>query len=150
VPLSEEDMDPASAIGVASSAIAFLQFTYQFSTTLFSIVADGTSGPVQYDDLEEVCHKMKHMSLDIELSQEDATAQSPMQMAVLSLSNQCRFLAERILRRLEKIKPANRKLISAIKATVKYIYSKEEFSTLQKNLDTCRGQLHLHLSTLHK
>jgi hypothetical protein len=143
-------MDPATAIGIASSAIAFLQFTYQFSTTLFSIITDGTSGPVQYDNLEEICHKMKDISLDIELSQKGGTTQSPIQMAVLSLSSQCRLLAERILRKLEKIKPANRKLISTIKATVKYIYSKEEFSILQKNLDTCRGQLHLHLSTLHK
>lgn len=141
-------MDPASAIGIASSSIAFLEFTYKFSTTLFSIVTDG--GPVEYHGLEEVCRKMRDMSLAIESSQNATATQSPMQIAVISLSNQCRLLAERILRKLEKTKPANRKFIPVIKATVNYVCSKEEFSILQKNLDTCRGQLHLHLSTFHK
>jgi len=141
-------MDPASAIGVASSAITFLEFMYKFTSTVFSIVTDG--GPTEYDDLEDVCRKMRDVSLDVDSSRNTTSILSPMQIATTSLANQCRLLAERILRKLEKTKPRNRKLIPIVKAAVKYACSKEEFSILQKNLDTCRGQLHLHLSTLHK
>ena len=141
-------MDPASAIGVASIAITFLEFTYKFTRTVFSIATDG--GATEYDDLEDVCRKMRDMSLDVVSSRNATSIPSPMQIATMSLGNQCRLLAERILRKLEQTKPRNRKLIPIIKAAVKYACSKEEFSILQKNLDTCRSQLHLHLSILQK
>jgi hypothetical protein len=141
-------MDPASAIGVGSSAIQFLEFTYKFTSAIFSIVTDG--GPTEYNDLDHICCKMRDLSLDLVASQNATSKPSPLQIATISLANQCRLLAERILRKLEKTRPGNRKLIPVIKAAVKYVCSKEEFSILQKNLDTCRGQLHLHLSTLHK
>ena len=120
----------------------------QFTSALFSIVTDG--GPTEYDDLDDVCCKMRDMSLDLVASQNAASIPSPMQIATISLANQCRLLAERILQKLEKMRPGNRKLIPTIKAAVKYVCSKEEFSILQKNLDTCHGQLHLNLATLHR
>jgi hypothetical protein len=141
-------MDPASAIGVASAAITFLEFAYKFTSIAFSLVTD--SGATEYGSLEDTCCKMRDMSRSILSSQNPAIVPSPAEMAVISLSNQCRLLADRILRKLEKVKPANRKVTSVIKAAVKLVSSKEEFEILQKNLNTCRGQLHLHLSTLHK
>jgi len=140
-------MDPASAIGIASGAIAFLEFTFKFSAALFSIVTD--AAPANYDGLEEACRKMRDLASDIVLSQNATIPQSPSQLAVISLSNQCRLLAERILRKLGKTKPACRKLIPIVKAAVKYVCSKEELSVLQRNLDTARSQLQLHLSTIH-
>ena len=141
-------MEPASAIGIASSAICFVEFTYKFTLTLFSLVTDGTA--TDHDSLEDTCRKMQDMSRDILLSPNPAAPLSPEQRALASLSNQCRLLADRILRKLEKVKPANRKVMTVVKAAVRLVCSKEEFATLQKNLDMCRGQLHLHLSMLHK
>src|SRR6201992_454971 len=141
-------MDPVIAIGVASSAITFLEFTYKFTGAIFSIVTDGKLA--EYDNLDDVCCKMRDLSRDLIASQNAASIPSPMQIAVISLATQCRLLAERIIQKLEKTRPASRKLIPIVKAAVKYVCSKEEFSILQKKLDTCRGQLHLHLSTLYK
>jgi hypothetical protein len=140
-------MDPASAIGIASAALTFLEFTYKFGNALFSIATD--TGPADFDGVEETCRKMREMASDIVTSQSSSAVLSPAQLAVISLSNQCRLLADRILRKLEKTKPATRKFVPAIKAAVKYVCSKNELMVLQQNLDTCRAQLHLHLSSLH-
>lgn len=140
-------MDPASAIGIASGAVAFLEFTLKFSVALVSIATD--AGPADHDGLEEACRKMRDLASNIVLSQNTAISQSPAQLAVTSLSNQCRLLADRILRKLEKTKPSSRKFIPIVKAAVKYVCSKEELSVLQRNLDTARSQLQLHLSTIH-
>ncbi|KAK0748990.1 hypothetical protein B0T18DRAFT_96185 [Schizothecium vesticola] len=140
-------MEPASAIGIASAAICFVEFTYKFTSTLFSLVTEGTA--TDHDSLEDTCRKMRDMSRDILLSPNPAAPLSPEQRALASLSIQCRMLADRILRKLEKVKPANRKVMTVVKAAVRLVCSKEEFATLQKNLDMCRGQLHLHLSMLH-
>jgi hypothetical protein len=140
-------MDPASAIGIASAALTFLEFTYKFGNALFSIATD--AGPADFEGVEETCRKMREMASKIVTSQNASGVLSPPQLAVVSLSNQCRLIADRILRKLEQTKPATRKFVPQIKAAVKYVYSRDELMVLQRNLDTCRAQLQLHLSFLH-
>jgi len=140
-------MDPVSAVGVANAALTFLEFAYKFGTALFSMATD--SEPADYVGVEETCCKMREMASEIVMSQSASAIPSQAELATISLSNQCRLLAERIQRKLDKTKPVSRKFAPVIKAAVKYVCSKEELLALQRNLDTCCAQLHLHLSSLH-
>ena len=56
-------MDPASAIGVASSAIAFAEFTYKFLKVLYEVYEDGQ--PMGLAALEEKSTKMSDMALNL-------------------------------------------------------------------------------------
>ena len=68
-------MDPASAIGIASAALTFLEFTYKFGNALFSIATD--SGPADFDGVEETCRKMREMASEIVTSKSASAVLSP-------------------------------------------------------------------------
>ena len=134
-------MDPASAVGIASASITFAEFTYKFLVTLHTIYDAGSSP--EYDELEFASNKMRGLSLDM-LRDLPTSNQSQSDVDLANLANQCYMLADSILSRLAKNKARSGKLGDVIKATLRTVCSKDEISRLQRNLDTCRAQIHLH------
>ncbi len=136
-------MDPASAIVVASGAITFAEFTYRFLGTLRAIYDAGRT--LEYDELELVSNRMRDLSLDM-LRELPTSNQSQSDIALANLATQCHILAGDIVNRIGKNKAASRKIGDLIKATLRTICSKDEITRLQKNLETCRAQIHLHFA----
>jgi hypothetical protein len=134
-------MDPASAIGVASGAVTFAEFTYKFLSTLHSIRDAGRS--LEYDELELVTNRMRDLSLDM-LRELPTSNQSQSDVALANLASQCHMLSTDLLERLGRNKAESRKIGDLVKATLRSMCSKAEIERLQKNLETCRAQIHLH------
>jgi hypothetical protein len=133
-------MDPASAIGIASGAISFVQFSYQFLCVIYDAY-DGTKQGT-YEGLGDVAEQMKIKSVEL-LSQYQTSNLSQSNVAFTSLANQCYKLATDLVKHVNQTKSSNRSLRSAINAAVKTLLNQGEISRLQAALDNCRSQLHL-------
>ena len=121
-------MDPASAIGVASGAITFLEFTYKFMTAVHTIYDERR--PTEYASLEESCQQMKDLPRAF-VSQSSSGGQSQDEAAIISLANQCYVLAADIIRKIEKTKARKRQLPEILKAALKSVRSRDDISRLQ-------------------
>jgi hypothetical protein len=137
-------MDPASAIGVASSAITFVQFTYQFLSVVYTIYDDGR--PLEHNTLEEMAVQMRDFSS--QLMHERQATERQEDIAIVSLAIQCHSLAEDMVSHLGKAKVKKRHLGNAIKTAIKVIWSRDQIVRLQQMLDSCRTQLHLQVTVL--
>jgi glycine/serine hydroxymethyltransferase len=139
-------MDPVSAIGVASSIVTFVELAYSFLSTVYTVYDNERQ--VEHVTLETVSTKMKELSS--QLISEKQFSQSQEDVAIVSLATQCHQLAADMTRRLSKSKGVKGKITHSIKAAIKIICSKNDIARLQKTLDGCRAQLHLHLSVSNK
>ena len=108
-------MDPATAIGVASSAITFVEFTYGFLSAVYGIYDDGR--PVEHDVLEDVSLKMREFSSQLILQR--GSSQREEDIAIVSLASQCHFLSDNMVTRLGKTKTKKRQLGNAIKTAIR-------------------------------
>jgi len=134
-------MDPASAIGITSGAITFLQFSYQFVRAIHDVY-DG-SRPGAFETFGDVAKQMKDQSSQL-LSQKTSPHLSQNEITIIAVANHCQKLAADIVTRVEQTKASSDKLRAAIYAAIKTLINKGEIARLQVALDNCRSQLHLH------
>jgi hypothetical protein len=134
-------MDPASAIGTASAATTFLQFSYQFVRTIYDVY-DGTK-PSALETLGDVAKQMKTQSSQI-ISQRMTSHMSQDDIAIVTLAGQCQKLSGNLVKRVEQTEASSGKLQAAVRAAIKSLINKGEIVRLQAALENSRAQLHLH------
>jgi hypothetical protein len=140
-------MDPVSATGIASSAIAFVQLAYSFLSALYTIHDGGRD--VEYDEVAEVSKRMRELS-EAMLRDLPTSAQSQADIALANLANQCYTLSVDISRRIQKTQARSRRMGDLLKATLKAVLSRNDIIRLQGNLDNCRAQLHLQYDVVQR
>jgi hypothetical protein len=140
-------MEPASAIGVASSAIAFVEFSYKFLHSLYDAHYAGSAA--DYADLEEICNKMQPLAIEV-LGTLRNPKMSQSEMAIKDLAEQCYMLSMMASTHIGKTKASGGKMGDAFKAALFAIGSRAEIKRLQANLENCRAQLHLHLAVCQR
>jgi hypothetical protein len=135
-------MDPASAVGIASSAIAFLEFTFHFVSTLYEIYDVGK--PRDTDTLEKVSQQMEALCSDIQ-SKLPTSGRNKEEDSMLLLTQQCHILSIQIINCVAKTKARSKERFQDIfKAAIKAVCTKDKIIRLRQNLDDCRAQLQTH------
>jgi len=148
-------MDPASAIGTASAVLSFVNFTYDFFSTVSKIYDSGEV--LNIETLESVSREMKRLSSGI-ISSDSKSPQTPDENAIAMLAEQCQRLSQEIIDQLDKVKlklDSNKvnkpqKFIASVKAAMRMYCREDEVMRLQRNLENCRAQLHLQLMVTQK
>jgi hypothetical protein len=140
-------MDPVTAIGVASSAITFLEFSYSFLRTIYGIYNENK--PLAHEDLEKVALEMEDVSTQI-IARAQGPGQSPEDVALISLAKQCNQISTKAIKKIAKTKPNRRNFIESLTAALKTICTQADIELLQAKLENCRGQLHLQLHIKHR
>ena len=148
-------MDPASAIGTASAVLSFVNFTYDFFSTVSKIYDSGEA--MNIETLESVSREMKRLSSGV-ISSNRTSPQTPDENAIAMLAEQCQRLSKAILDQLDYVKPKlepnkvkrRQKFIESVKTAVRMYCREDEVMRLQRNLETCRSQLHLQLTVTQK
>ncbi|KAK1830626.1 hypothetical protein QBC39DRAFT_331433 [Podospora conica] len=139
-------MDPASAIGVASGVLSFVEWTYKFLTIVYDLYESG-----QVDGYSELAtaSRMVRESSDKILTDATSTPAGPSDRGLTSMitvAQQSRSLAVDLENHLAKTKPKSQKMGDILKAAVRTVCSKSDIERLQRALDSCRSQLHLQLT----
>ncbi|KAK0737381.1 hypothetical protein B0T21DRAFT_410834 [Apiosordaria backusii] len=141
-------MDPASAIGVASSVITFVEVIYKFVSLVYSLGKDGSN--TAYDEAEVVWKRMQQSSLEILQGGPDqpnsTTTLSAVDASISDLANECYKISLKIGVKTSRLQPKSRRRRDVFTAAVKDLLSGDEIKQLQRRLDSCCGQLHLYLS----
>ncbi|KAH6842626.1 hypothetical protein B0I37DRAFT_200687 [Chaetomium sp. MPI-CAGE-AT-0009] len=141
-------MDPASIIGVASGAITFVEFGYKFLFTLYTVYQDGEA-IAGHQELMAVNEEMQRLSLSVLKTSSPADSSGSPSAEMAGLARLCYTLSLNLSKELAKSKPQGRGAMQMVKATIRAISSRDEIDRLQKALDNCRAQLHLHHAISH-
>jgi len=140
-------MGPASAIGVASSAITFLEISYKFARTVYNIYDDNK--PSAYEQLATVTQEMETLSAKM-VDQLQPPSQSLEDLTLATLVKQCYHLSSTLLLKIKKTNPEHPKFRDVIRAAARTVFKAEEIRRLQHNLENCRSQLHLQMHLSHR
>jgi hypothetical protein len=139
-------MDPFSAIGLAGNIITFLDFGYKVVSAARYIHSSPAGLAEENESLEFLSKKMEYVatSLRPKASRRGVTAD---EIQLEELAGECHRLSHRLLELLNWLKATkpNSKRAS-IRAAWRNMRHRDEKLDLEKSLDQCRQQLHLHLT----
>ncbi|RBR04979.1 uncharacterized protein FIESC28_11447 [Fusarium coffeatum] len=140
-------MDPASAIGVTSAVITFLEFSWKVVRNAKEIYdsADGCSN----DNLtrESVARSMQAFSR--KLQPPDSSAITPEYEGICNLSSECQSISSEILKIFNSVKiGGDKSKYAAFLAGLKTWRCKKDLIQLEERLTQCGAQLSLELSYL--
>ncbi|KAK0668551.1 hypothetical protein QBC41DRAFT_321772 [Cercophora samala] len=141
-------MDPASAIGAASSVITFIEVGYKFVALVYSLDKHGAND--NYEEVDVIWKRMQQCSLDIleeTRNPPHPTTDAPaIDTSICELAEECYKLSVKLGVKIVDARPKTQKLRDLFKAALKDLLSGDEIKQLQRRLDSCCGQLHLYLS----
>ena len=142
-------MDPASAIGVTSAVITFLEFSWKVVRNAKEIYdsADGCSN----DNLtREAIAKSMH-GFSRKLQPPDPSAIPPGYQGICKLSSECQSISSEILKVFDSVKVGGDKSkYAAFLAGLKTWRCKKDLIQLEERLSQCGTQLSLELSYLKR
>lgn len=137
-------MDPASAIGVASSVLAFLDFSIKVVNGAVEIYhsAEGTtSGNARLEDV------VRDLQSRTESMKQHSTARTVEEQNIVNLAEGCHKVSGRMLSLLDetKIKGGKRRVFESLSAAIRARRNKGEVAELQTQIQEYRAQILLNL-----
>lgn len=141
-------MDPASAIGVTSAVLSFVDFSYKIVRGAVHIYGDASS-KVNHDWEAPELVAQKMQSLARLLGPPAATSQclTRDESEISELAASCEALAKELAGKFESLKPKNAgSKRQCLWAATKAAFKASDTEDLEKRLENCRSQLQLHLT----
>ncbi|KAG7100749.1 hypothetical protein HYQ46_001760 [Verticillium longisporum] len=136
-------MDPASAIGVASAVISFVDFGIKIIRGAIQIYGDANRDN-DWQTPEDVAKKMTNLARN--LRQPSGFGATPDEGEIAELAKTCMTLAERLAALFKSLQPKDaRSKRQCLWAAAKAKLKQADVEDLEKKLGTCRDQLQLHL-----
>lgn len=133
-------MDPVTAIGLASSILAFVEFSFKVVSGTLEVVKSGNTAEnahvgVIVDDLYDVAgglqNRLRH---------------STHADALNGLASECVAISEDIKALLQRLKvEAGSSKWKAVSVTIRSMRKKGDVAEMEKKLDRCRSQIMLRL-----
>jgi hypothetical protein len=144
-------MDPVSALGVAASVVQFIDFTETLFSGTYQIYKSATGQTKFNFDLMTITTSLNTLNKDLRSSLHLATLDgkplSKVEAEIDTICRGCSKVAEQLLLALEKLKAQEEHNFwdSFLKA-LRTIWQKREVETLEKQLETFRMQISLHIN----
>lgn len=137
-------MDPATAIGVASSVLAFLDFSVKVVNGAVEIYrsADGTTA--ENFHFENVTRDMHSRT---ESMKKHSTAKTGAEQSIVKLAEECHKLSGRMINLLEetKVKGGKRSKLGSLQAAILVGKKKKDVAELEGQMQEYRAQILLNL-----
>lgn len=140
-------MDPATAIGHASSIIAFIDLSWELVAGTWEIYRslDGTSD--EHARLEDVMEDLETLSQSL---QAPILVKTKAEKNIIRLARDCQEDSAALLKLLSGLKVAGKRrtIWTSLQAKWKGILKKEEVAQLKSQLQESRAEIHLNLSIM--
>lgn len=135
-------MDPASAIGVASSVLAFIDFSVKLVKGAVEIYRDGTTS--ENARIEDVVRDLKVRSEAMKASK---TAKTEAEKSIVKLAEECHKVSGSSLALLEQMSVKNQKhsKLGSLKAALITSRKRKTVAEFQAQLQEYRAQILLNL-----
>jgi hypothetical protein len=138
-------MDPASAIGIASSVITFADLTYKFIAAVKKIHDTTSNQLLESQTRETMIERMDNLASKMVFNK-PLVDQHEEEKAINQIAWECRRISGEITTHLRKIEPkkdskGNYSLKESIKGAAKGMWTEKYLNNLQLSLDACMTQL---------
>lgn len=137
-------MDAVTIIGLVSNIISFIDLGSKFVKEVREIYnsASGATGDALSHGL--IAGEMRRFANDLVPS---GQAVNKKDKAICDLAEECKSVAEAILKLLDEIKPKrSSSSFQSVRSAIKGLWYEKDISNLQDRLEKCRSQLGLQLS----
>jgi hypothetical protein len=142
-------MDPVSALGVAASAVQFVEFASSLVSSTYEIYQSASGGSAANIDLESITSSLKALNADLRHSLSRAASCKELSASDLELNKvctNCEAVTDRLISALRKLKAQKKHSIwDSFGRALLTVWSKEEVEALQKQLNTFRHQISLQI-----
>lgn len=140
-------MDPITAIGLASSIVAFIDFGYELIYVAREVHGSAAGSTTENERIGFLNDRLEATATELSAATRTTSSTTAAERRLGELSEECLRLSRDLRRLLEKIKAedprSKRQLIASVLRDVR---KKDEKKDLEARLDRCRAQLHLQLS----
>lgn len=141
-------MDPLSALGVASAAVAFINFVITIVREVHEQCGGGNG--LTQDDFETAINDLLNWNLDLDQehvaeNDSDTRVQGHFK-ATQKLLSECRMTARKLIKALENLRPkASRSKWNCFYAALKAHWGDKQLQNLQLHIESFRSQLSLRM-----
>lgn len=135
-------MDPATALGIASSVVQFVDFACKLISGSYAIYKSENGASEANSDLENITSSLASINNDLLLSLQDSNPASDEERNLNDLCKACNGEANQLLAVLQSLKvQTNHKAWKSFKAALKTIWEQEKIRSMQSRLDSFRQQI---------
>ncbi|KAK4552809.1 hypothetical protein LTR86_010143 [Recurvomyces mirabilis] len=139
-------MDPVSAVSLAASIIAVVEFTAEVSVATKKLLQDGTDAIPNNAWLEELTERNQVLAGQVRQSASKRSATSKAETAVMKLAKRCEEQSKGLIELLTKLKvPArsdgSKSKLKAVQAVLKTMLKNGELESRQRKLESLERQL---------
>ena len=138
-------MDPASALGVASAVITFIDFGFKLTRGTFEIYKSTTGSTENNAHINAITQDLRDVTLDL---YQNFAGSTEHEKAIKNIAAECRALSDKILKILQRLTISEKSWRKSLKAKFQGLIKEEDINSLQSELDRYRSQLFLHLELL--
>lgn len=135
-------MDPASAVGLASAIVQFVDFTSKLISVTHKLHVSTSGATAEHLELEDLTHNLLQLSEDATPHNVPNTAAlSREERALISLGENCREVSDELLRVLQslRVKGGSQKGWKSFYVALKSVWKEGEIVALQQRLDRIRN-----------
>jgi len=148
------DMDPVTALGVASSVVQLVDFTQGLIRSTYEIYKSTSGSSAANVDLQTVTTSLKSLNDDLRLSVDrgaralgKGTEPSNNDAELLTLCQNCNGVADNLISTLEKLKAQkSHKIRDNFGRALLTVWTKKEVESLERQLEQYRHQISLHIN----
>jgi len=134
-------LDPATAVGVASAVVQFVDF----GVTLFKSTQEISKSLVgMTSETGEIEHVVNNLQEHIQRLQE--CRDIPKTSSLVKLLNDCIALANEILEKTQKHKKGNQKFLANLRPGFFTLWDKKDVNEMQLRMDRLQDALNSHLT----
>lgn len=139
-------MDPISAIGLASSVVAFVDFSSKLVRGIYQVVDSADGATHENSDLNTVMQDLEVVTASIEV---DFKWSSKHEKELARLASKCATLSRDLQKTLRSVKLQQGNVPwQTIKAAWKTVTKKDKIESMEKRIDQYRAELMLRLQML--
>ena len=136
-------MEALAAVGVASAAVQFLDFSIK-TVALCKEIRDSSTGSTKAN--EELIRSIKELkALQNTLQQSSSTPSSTYRQLVRTVQD-CTRVANELLQLLEHVREVSRRTLGPMRSALRAIKDGKRLEKLQAQLSGCQDKLHLALT----
>lgn len=135
-------MDPASALGVASAAITFIDFGFKLTRGTFEVYKSATGSTESNTNIKAITQDLRNFTADLN---NDFVGSTEHEKAIRDIAAKCCTLSDKLLKILQRLTVSEKSWRKSLKAKFHGMIKQDEIDDLQAELDRYRSHLLMHL-----
>jgi flagellar motility protein MotE (MotC chaperone) len=138
-------MDPVTAIGLASSILSFIDFSWSLVSGAKELYESGRKRTKENADISNIIDDLDEYSLELTIGGEGA---SKHEKALRELAKNCNTLSKELVKILQKLQTTKDTMWQSLKVTWESMRKADDVASIESRLGKYRAQMNTRLLAL--